>query len=235
METRFGLFAKQPIPGKVKTRLADAIGPDAAAELYDAFLTDLANRFAQVADRRILGYSPATAASTRFFQFLSAGRYDLWAQPDASLGRRMQQFFIEMLPPEHTIEPHETAVVLIGSDSPTLPRSLVADAFAALHTADCVIGPATDGGYYLIGLRRWTHGLFDHIDWGASRVLDQTVANLNAHNFRLQLLPPWYDVDTPDDLQTLRGHLAALRAAGDADRPMRTEQLLLNMNTNVTV
>ena len=92
-------------------------------------------------------------------------------------------------------------VVLIGSDSPSLPRTIVERAFDQLRSHDCVIGPATDGGYYLIGFRRWVDGLFANIDWSSPHVLGQTVRNLTAKECSLQLVSPWYDVDTLEDLQ----------------------------------
>jgi len=210
METIFGVFAKQPIPGQVKTRLAATIGADAAVAIYEAFLADITRTFADVADLRVLGFSPDDAAAEEYFRSLADGKYELWAQPDSSLGARMAAFFIE-----HLTE--ESSVVLIGSDSPSLPRKLIDMAFTALEVDDCVIGPATDGGYYLIGLRRWNDGLFDDVNWGGPRVLAQTVRNLTEADFTLQLLPPWYDVDTLEDLDCLEGHLTALRVAGQSD------------------
>ncbi len=237
MKTIFGLFAKQPIPGKVKTRLAADIGPAAAADLYAAFLADLKDRFEATADRRIIAYSPANDASTRYFRELAGGRYELWAQPEATLGDRMSAFFQEMLQANDTAErPNgleeqpQSNVVLVGSDSPTLPAALVENALAALDQSDCVIGPAPDGGYYLIGLRRPVAGLFDNVAWGGSRVLEQTVRNMTAHNFSLHLLPPWYDVDTLDDLYGLRGHLAAMQAAEETEIPPRTSEFVRNMD-----
>ncbi|MGD9858281.1 MAG: TIGR04282 family arsenosugar biosynthesis glycosyltransferase [Planctomycetaceae bacterium] len=229
METIFGLFAKQPISGKVKTRLAAEIGPAVAAQLYEAFLTDLLDRFQSAAHRRVLGFSPVGDAAADYFENLAAGRYELWTQPETSLGDRVQSFFEDMLSSEVARASSPGRVVLIGSDSPTLPRALIEQAFAALETKDCVIGPATDGGFYLIGLRRRSASLFDNIDWGESRVLDQIVRNVVAHDFSLHLLFPWYDVDTVDDLHCLRGHLAALSAAAEPDLAPRTRQLLMRL------
>jgi glycosyltransferase A (GT-A) superfamily protein (DUF2064 family) len=90
----------------------------------------------------------------------------------------------------------------------------VEHAFELLEAADCVFGPATDGGYYLVGLRGRVWPLFENIDWSGPRVLAQTIERVAAAAARLALLPPWYDVDTSDDWQMLRGHVAALRQAG---------------------
>lgn len=226
METIFGVFAKQPISGRVKTRLAADTGADAAASIYEAFLRDILQSFEGVADRCVIGHSPDDENAEAYFQSIADGHYELWAQPDASLGERMAAFFIEHLT-------NDSAVVLIGSDSPTLPAPLIEMAFVALQQDECVIGPAPDGGYYLIGLRRWGDGLFDEIEWDGANVLVQTVRNLQAKELSLQLLPPWYDVDTLDDLYGLQGHLTALRAAGWSDvAPLTWEAIQQLINDN---
>jgi hypothetical protein len=117
-------------------------------------------------------------------------------------------------------------VVLIGSDSPTLDPSHVVSAFLCLEHKDVVLGPATDGGYYLVGARVPVPELFADIPWSTPQVLARSVAALRAAGRSLAVLPPWYDVDTPESWDLLAGHLAALRLAGlDPELP-RTEALL---------
>ena len=207
--TTFGMFVKNPEPGRVKTRLAAAIGDAAAAALYRAFLIDLIDRFRSTGSRRVLAYSPAEAACREFFTQQSDGNYELWPQPITGLGLRMKQFF-ESFGPE--------PVVLIGSDSPTLPVGFPNVAFAMLKHADVVLGPATDGGLYLIGLnqQRRTWPIFEEIDWSTSRVLDQVMQRLIELDARVEVLPPWYDIDEPADLSFLRGHLSAIRVSKEA-------------------
>ena len=101
------------------------------------------------------------------------------------------------------------AVVLVGTDSPTLPLAFIEQAFHELERADVVLGPATDGGYYLVGCALRLPPIFDGIAWSSSHVLAETVSRLTDPSWRLALLPPWYDVDTLDDWHLLRGHLAA--------------------------
>lgn len=202
-----GVFVKHPTPGSVKTRLAAAVGPESAAALYAAFKQDIVDRFRQVAGRRVLAFNPGDVASREHFAQLAGSDYELWPQPDGSLGERLHAFFKTYL-----IE-NERAVV-IGSDSPTLPAGFATQALVLLGERDCVLGPASDGGYYLIALRKPCRALFDGVDWGTSQVLEQTVARLRAAGLSLHLLPVWYDVDTPDDLAFLRGDLAAMRHAG---------------------
>jgi rSAM/selenodomain-associated transferase 1 len=204
----FGIFARHPVPGKVKTRLAAELGEKRAAEIYGAFITDLADRFRGIAAARILCYCPGSTDSRHYFEAVVGRDYRLWPQPDADLGARMQRFF------EDHIRSAGDRAVIIGSDSPTLPQDFVERAFSALDTADCVIGPATDGGFYLIGMCDRTWPVLSGVEWSTSRVLDQTVQRLEACGARLALLPAWYDVDTPDDWRMLVGHVRALALAG---------------------
>lgn len=208
MTRHFGIFAKRPQAGQVKTRLATDLGDAVAVEFYAAFLEDLIERFRGVADRRCVGIAPDDEPTREYFRELCEGDYELWPQPETDLGGRMTAFF------ETACDAGASRIVLIGSDSPTLPAEYIEDAFALLETADCVLGPATDGGYYLIGFRRWPGSVLNGIQWSGPQVLSQTVRNLRAAGYHLRLLPMWYDVDTIDDLQTLHGHLAALALAG---------------------
>jgi len=219
-----GIFVKQPVAGRVKSRLAKGLGEAAALRVYTAFLDDLLLRFRRVADRRALGYTPATSEAAAEFYQRGGENYELWPQPDVGLGKRMQCFFAEHLRNE------DDRAVLIGSDSPTLPVAYVEQAFAALEHADCVLGPATDGGYYLIGQKGHVWPIFEGIEWSQSRVLEQTVVRLESAGARLALLPPWYDVDTLDDYQLLRGHLRALQLAGTADEFPATRQVIESLS-----
>jgi rSAM/selenodomain-associated transferase 1 len=201
-----GLFAKQPVPGRVKTRLAAATSADWAARVADAFLRDTIERLAAVPVRRALAYAPPEAEA--YFVNLVRGRFVLRPQADGDLGRRLAAFVAEEL------SAGAERVVLVGADSPTVPPAYLEQAFAALERADVVLGPAMDGGYYLLGCARRLPPLFEGIGWGGHRVLLESVARLSDPSWRLAVLPPWYDVDTLDDWFFLQGHLAALRRAG---------------------
>ena len=115
---------------------------------------------------------------------------------------------------------------MIGTDSPSLPCHLVAQAFGALGDSDVVLGPAADGGYYLIGVTRPHPGLFQGIQWSTSVVLSQTVARCRELGLRLATLPVWYDIDEIDDLHFLRGHAAALTQSGQPCPCPSTRELL---------
>jgi rSAM/selenodomain-associated transferase 1 len=213
-----GLFAKQPKPGAVKTRLGAGPTPDWGARVARAFLLDSLARLSAVAVRRVLAFAPADALDD--FTALAQGRFALTAQPDGDLGRRMAGFIAAQL------EAGAEAVVLVGADSPTLPVSYVEQAFEELRRANVVLGPAFDGGYYLVGCGRRLPPIFDGAAWSTNRVLADAVARLSDPSWRLALLPPWYDVDTPDDWALLRGHVAAMRRAGIDPAVPHTEALL---------
>jgi uncharacterized protein len=234
--TALGIFVRYPQPGRVKTRLAAEWGAEQAAELYAAFIEDTLDRFCTTANRRWICHTPANAAAAGYFAALACGDYELWPQPEGSLGERMAAFF------ESCFASGFQRVVIIGSDSPTLPRDYVEQAFEQLAPSDapdrgvaqqpscavghaCVLGPATDGGYYLVGLRERLLPIFDGIEWSTPQVLRQTVARLRTCGATLVLLPPWYDVDAPDDVELLRGHIEALQACG-GPVPERTAAVL---------
>jgi len=152
---------------------------------------------------------------------LAGERYELTAQPEGDLGCRMAAFFAGVF------QRGAAQAVLLGTDSPTLPLSYISSAFEQLEEVDLVLGPATDGGYYLIGLSRNIPSIFENMNWSRPDLLANTVERLRGSSYRLGLLPPWYDVDTLDDWQMLCGHLSALRRAGIDPRVPHTEKLAL--------
>lgn len=212
-----GLFAKWPTSGAAKTRLAPG-DPDLGARLARAFLLDALDRLSAVAARRVIAFAPAEAAAD--FAAVAGGRFALEPQAAGDLGRRLAVFFACQL------EASATAVVAVGADSPTLPTAYIEEAFAALERADVVLGPATDGGYYLIGCGRRLPPVFENVAWGTASVLTDTIARLADPSWRVAVLPPWYDVDTAADWAMLNGHVAALRRAGMDPGIPHTEDLL---------
>jgi len=216
-----GVFAKWPEPGRVKTRLG--LAADVAARAAEAFLRDTLDRGSAVAARRVVVFAPADAGE-RFAGLVPPG----WAcepQADGDLGDRLTAFFARHLPTGE-------AVVAIGADSPTLPVEYIREAVGLLGDADVVLGPACDGGYYLVGLRGELPPLFTGIDWSTAGVLAQTIAALAEPRWRVRLLSPWYDVDTPADWGLLRGHVAAMRRAGVEPGVPHTEAVLRSHATS---
>jgi rSAM/selenodomain-associated transferase 1 len=211
-----GLFAKWPDSGAVKTRLGR--GPDWGARVARAFLLDTLLRLTNVDARRVLVFTPDSTEA--MFADLAGDRFVLTPQGDGDLGARMAHFF------EREFTLGAEAIVLVGADSPSLPIDYVVDAFDRLNRADVVLGPATDGGYYLIGCRHRLPPVFDGVAWSSAEVLAQTIARLSDPQWRVSLLPPWYDIDTPESWEMLRGHVAALRRAGEDPGLPSTEDLL---------
>lgn len=200
---QLGLFAKWPRPGCVKTRLATTLGSQFATRVAEAFLRDSLVRLDGIANRQVVVVAPDDDLD--LFRELTQGRWELEPQGQGSLGERLQRFF------SRSFARNDCVTVAVGVDSPTLPLEYLRRAFDLLQTHDVVLGPAADGGYYLVGLSQDRSEIFQGITWGGPAVLRQTVGQLG--DARLAILPVWYDVDTPDDWRMLQGHLLALRCA----------------------
>jgi uncharacterized protein len=192
------MFAKFWSPGAVKTRLAASLGPKRAAAVHRLFVETLIARFGQCGDQRVIVFTPPDRQAA--FRDVAAEHWQLMLQTYGDLGQRMRAFFEESLA---TCE----RVVLIGSDSPDLPFEHVEQAFAALESHDVVLGPAQDGGYYLIGARRAVPQIFADIAWGTDRVWMQTIERLHETSSGWHELPIWFDVDDEAALQALLGRI----------------------------
>jgi hypothetical protein len=202
------------MPGAVKTRLGRETTPEWACAVAAAFLADTLDRVAAIQAERIIAYAPAEARP--WFETAAQGRFELQPQGEGDLGQRMEAFFKEQM------GRGANPTVIIGADSPTLPLEYIADAFEL--GADVVLGPAKDGGYYLLGCGALgVPPIFDGIAWGTAGVLAETVRRLAE--WHVHLLPPWSDVDTLADWQALCGHIVAMRRAGIDPRVPRTEAL----------
>jgi hypothetical protein len=141
-------------------------------------------------------------------------------QAPGDLGARLSGFF------EGAFRLQARRVVVLGSDSPTLPLEIVDDAFEELARTDVTLGPAADGGYYLLGCRLFLPDLFRGISWGSELVLRQTREAIDRLGHRYRLLPPWYDVDLPRDVERLREEIGFLGRTQPALVPKRTAATL---------
>jgi uncharacterized protein len=197
------IMAKAPQGGAVKTRLSPPLSLTEAAELYRCFLLD---KIAQVRGLKTatmaVAFTPAEAQS--FFEEAAPG-FTLVQQRGADLGHRLANSLGDLLVRGHR------AAVAIDSDTPTLPVGFLQQAVDLLTApdTDLVLGPTEDGGYYLIGLRVMYRELFEAMAWSTSAVLSETIWRAHARGLRVRCLPPWYDIDTPEDLGRLRAELAA--------------------------
>jgi rSAM/selenodomain-associated transferase 1 len=207
------LFTKPAVPGRVKTRLIGALSAEEAADLHAAFLADLVARLAGSTSFRL-----RLAWALEPGEDVPDGPVPGFRQEGRGLGERLHRG-LEAAAGEHEL------VAAVGSDHPSLPVERVDEAFAALaEGAPVVLGPADDGGYYLIGVRRGALSprLFEEIPWSGPRVLDTTLQRCRELGLEPRLLPVQPDVDTPEDLARLASELAA----GPAARCPRTTALL---------
>ena len=193
-----GIMCKAPRPGASKTRLARAIGPVAASELSVCFLRDVAATIEAV---------PEILFPEKFGLLLKAGE---------DLGDALFSATRDLLLAGHD------CVLLVNGDSPTLPSRFLVQAIEALRGEGdrLVLGPASDGGYYLIGLKRPHQRLFTQIEWGTDTVFSRTCERAAEIGLATTLLPEWYDIDDVETLQWLRdeltGHSARFRGGSPA-------------------
>lgn len=186
------IFAKYPEAGQVKSRLAQTIGADKAALAYKT-MVELVVRNTQPCNgeyAQVLYYDPPESRE-KFWSWLHMS--DLEPQSEGDLGERMKKALSQAL-----VEAQHA--VLIGSDCIDVDRALILKAFQELAKADLVLGPATDGGYYLIGCKRVSSALFRRIDWSTDRVLSQTLRIAKALQLQVALLPELEDIDTVKQL-----------------------------------
>ena len=188
------VFAKQPVPGAVKTRLTSLLTSEEAARLYQAFLEDALAQYQalDVAVRLYLSPPP-----TEHPLYVPEGVV-VKAQRGEGLGERMLMAFVESFAAGHE------QLVLIGTDHPTLPTAFIEHAFEALaERLSICIGPSDDGGYYLLGMNAFYPQLFEDMLYSHPEVFGETVQRASDTRAKLTILPTWYDVDTPETLLRL--------------------------------
>jgi len=196
--TRIIIFAKAPVPGKVKTRLIPALGEIGAARLAHKMLLDtVAEAF-----KANLGIPELSAdphpLDAAWEGFLPAQHMRMTAQGEGDLGARLARAA------KRSALLGENAL-LIGSDCPALDAQRLRAAAAALADHDAVLHPTEDGGYALLGLRRFDPGLFEGIAWSTDRVAAETIARIEALGWSVCVSETLRDVDEPGDLPSLRG------------------------------
>lgn len=186
------IFAKYPEPGRVKTRLARSIGPERAALLYQEMVETVVAKTAPTNGeyRRTVYFDPPERRSDFEKWFCSL---TMKSQCEGDLGSRMRTAIAESL------QAGADRSVLIGSDCPAVNRELIVEAFRKLADADLVIGPASDGGYYLIGMKA-VHDVFAGIPWSTGRVFAETIRRIMKAGLTVSLLPILADVDQASDL-----------------------------------
>lgn len=197
------IVAKYPKAGEVKTRLAQRIGASLACELYLGFLRDLEEKFAASRRSFFWAYTPAESD----FPKLLNHRSQCFPQEGGNLGERLYNIFRRLMARGFR------RVVVSSSDSPQVEMSWIEEAFAGLVRADVVLGPAEDGGYYLVGMRG-TQDLFAHINMSTPQVFAETMEEAHRLGLSVHLLPSTFDVDRPEDLEKLESFLRRSEASG---------------------
>jgi rSAM/selenodomain-associated transferase 1 len=189
------VFQKNAILGKVKTRLASGMGEPRALEIYSHLIQSTYSVLEDVLAPVWTYYSdfiPETINPPTAKSFVQEGQ---------DLGERMANAIAR------SFESGMEKVVLIGTDCPTLQSQHLNEAFEALSNSDLVLGPATDGGYYLIGMKSKADYLFEGISWSTAEVLSQTLAVATAHGLHFTLLDELSDIDTQEDWERYRSQI----------------------------
>ncbi len=211
------VFAKVPEPGRVKTRLLGALAPREAAEVHRACLADTTAGVAGVPGcRKWLLVAAGVDAARELAATLKLERpWQVGVQRGRDLGERLEHAFASLSGAGYR------RVVIVGTDTPWMGSRRIARALGLLEVSDIVLGPSTDGGYYLVGARRLYPQMFRNIPWSTSQVFHQTLGALEKARVSYGLLPRDFDLDRPEDLQR-----AAELLRGDATRAPALARLL---------
>lgn len=189
------VFAKPPVAGKVKTRLIPAVGPERAAELAEAFLQDTLDSLGMPK------WAEVIIAATGPFHRPYLHTYRVWIQPEGTLDHRIEAILRCALR-------EAPLAIAIGADSPGLPGNTLEEARRLLNSQDAVLGPTTDGGFYLLGVKDCPEGFLAGIEWSRPTTMRDTIHRLRSRGLSLSLMSEWFDIDTPHDLSRLEDLLA---------------------------
>jgi rSAM/selenodomain-associated transferase 1 len=193
-------FIKNPEKGRVKTRLASAVGDEVAVKLYRRFLLEMLSTLNQGTFLFYLCFYPENSLSN--LKRWLGDNYLYMPQKGEDLGERMKNGFID------AFAMNFKRAVLIGSDIPDLPLEYIEEAFASLIEKDVVIGPTFDGGYYLIGVKDkvFFPKIFEGIPWSTDKVLEKTMKVMKQEGLTVHTLQLLRDIDTIDDLRNHPTH-----------------------------
>ena len=212
------IFAKAPIPGQVKTRLCPPLSEDEAASLHGSMVMDILERCKAIHD--VDRYLACTPTMDHAFFKTMAARFDvqLWDQVGTDIGQRMDQALTAALR-----KGYRDALV-IGTDVPTFSPQACSLAIRTLTNHDVVFGPTSDGGYYLVGMKRPAPELFRDIPWSTHSVLSVSLAKAHALGLSVQCLDLQHDVDTLEDVKFM---VTKLQGPGKKHFSTRTANVLL--------
>ena len=189
------VFLKVPQKTSVKTRLAKSLGPEVATNLYTHFVTDILTTLKRSRHKHIICFYPPDA-QPEAAEWMGHDQI-LWPQQGDGLGARMANALTRSFSNGYQ------KALLMGTDFPDLSTQVIDTAFHSLTANDAVIGPAVDGGYYLIGFRADTFlpTVFDEMPWGTKGVFSETIKAFRNKGLKIHVLPQWRDIDTYEDLE----------------------------------
>lgn len=214
------VFARRPELGKVKTRLSPPLTAEQALAFHRALVEDTLDHLDRIERRemeKLLLLSHALEDPSELHIPTGWGQA---IQSNGELGEKLASLFYT------SFRRGVTRLVVLGSDSPTIPPEVIEEAFDDLETRKIVVGPAEDGGYYLLGCSQWMPELFQNIDWGTPAVLQQTLDTATSLQASVSTLIPWYDIDRAEDLDKLRQEIAYLKRSAPELVPMRVADAL---------
>lgn len=201
------VMCKAPAAGAVKTRLAPFLPAEQSADLAGCFAVDAVKKARNICENTIVAF----AGEKELLETILPRNLIWLRQTGADLGERMDNAL------RFAFEQNFSPLVVIGTDSPTLPPEYIKAAIKILQEklTDAVIGETEDGGFYLLGLNQPNQQIFQNVRWSSPETFLQTVRNIKQLNLHLMTLPLWYDVDTPKDLRRLKTEIENNARAGE--------------------
>ncbi|MBN3519159.1 TIGR04282 family arsenosugar biosynthesis glycosyltransferase [Algoriphagus lutimaris] len=182
------IFQKNLIPGRVKSRIAEMVGDQKALEIYQVLVNYTHQQVEHLECKKLLYFSDYVENS-----FENDKEYQVFIQSSGDLGQKMGDAFKDQF------ENGFDQLLIIGTDCAEITLEVIEKAFEKLENSEVVIGPAKDGGYYLLGMKRFISGLFYDIPWSSAEVFNQTCSYLITHQISFDLLPTLSDVDYLED------------------------------------
>ncbi len=191
------IFQKNLELGKVKTRIAKSVGDKEALEIYQVLVDYTHEQLEKVDSKKLIYYSDYK--ETEIVEM--KGQYEVFIQSSGDLGKKMGNAFKDQFDLGYD------QLVIIGTDCAEITPEVIKDAFSKLNESNVVIGPASDGGYYLLGMKKFNSGLFYNIPWSSGEVLESTINYLKDQEITYTLLPVLSDVDYIEDWNEVKDRL----------------------------
>ena len=220
MTELLAVFARAPVLGKVKTRLSPPLTAEQALALHRALVEDTLDHLGRIERAGLERLLLLSEALDDERALTVPSGWTTTTQASGGLGERLASLFYT------AFRRGVTRLVILGSDSPTVPPQVIHEAFDDLEHRKVVVGPAEDGGYYLLGCSQWIPEIFRGIDWGTPVVLEQTLTELDKQRLAYSLLIRWYDIDRSEDVEKLRQEIAFMKRSDPELVPTRVAAAL---------